>query len=72
MQHPQTISDFKAVSLNVMHSSTQVTDEFYSVLSVAELQNRIQNLGNQPGQEESQEELFKEFEAFLRWKKGQN
>jgi hypothetical protein len=52
-----------------MHSSTQVTDEFYSVLSVAKLQNRTQNLGNEPEKAESQEDLFREFEAFQRWRK---
>jgi len=41
-------------------------------LTDKELQERIQNLGNQPGKEESQEELFQEFEAFLKWKRGQS
>ena len=67
-----TYADFKAVSLNVMHSSTQVTDEFYSVLSVAELQNRIQNLGNQPEQAGSEDELFSKFKAFLKWQESQS
>lgn len=29
----KTYSDYKAVSLNVMHSSIEITDQFYSVLN---------------------------------------
>jgi len=72
MQHSQTIADYKAVSMNVMHSNTKITDQYYSVLTDKELQKRIQNLGNQPKQAESQEDLFREFEAFLKWKKSQS
>jgi hypothetical protein len=42
------------------------------VLSDDELQNRIQNLGNQPEKAKCQEDLFREFEAFQRWKKSQS
>jgi len=55
-----------------MHSSTKITDQYYSVLTDKELRERIQNLGNQPEQEEKQEDLFREFQAFLEWKKEKN
>jgi integrase len=71
-ERARTYADFKAVSLNVMHSSTKITDQYYSVLTDKELRERIQNLGNQPEQEEKQEDLFREFQAFLEWKKEKN
>jgi site-specific recombinase XerC len=35
------MADFKAVSLNVMHSSVKTTDEFYSVLSDNDVRDKI-------------------------------
>ncbi len=72
MQHSQTIADYKAVSMNVMHSSMEITDEYYSVLNDSEQQNRIQNLSHQTKRTDNQEDLFREFEAFQRWKKSQS
>jgi integrase len=40
-----TIEDYKAVSLNVMHSSMEITDQFYSVLNDDQIHQRIHNLG---------------------------
>lgn len=42
----KNIADYKAVSLNALHSSIQVTDEFYSILRGDEVQNRIEALNN--------------------------
>ncbi len=42
----KTIEDFKAISMNVMHSSMEITDQFYSNLSKGEVEDRIKALGN--------------------------
>jgi len=65
--HSKTVADFKAVSMNVMHASMEITDEFYSNLNDGELENRIRFL-NKSGQnlEDSELELFRQF---LEWKK---
>ncbi len=41
------MADLKAISLNVMHSSMKITDEFYSNLNDGEVQKRINALGNE-------------------------
>lgn len=41
LAHSQNISDYKAVSMNAMHSSMEITDQFYSVLQDDEIKNRI-------------------------------
>jgi len=42
----KNIADYKAVSLNALHSSMKVTDEFYSVLQGDEIQKRIESLNS--------------------------
>jgi len=44
LQRSKDMADFKAVSLNVMHSSVKTTDEFYSVLSGNDVKDRISKL----------------------------
>lgn len=70
MSHTKTIEDYKAISLNVMHSSMEITNLFYSVLNDNQVKERIGSLGsnNQKSEIENKENLFKEFEAFLEWK----
>ena len=61
MSHAKTIEDYKAISLNVMHSSMEITDQFYSVLNESQVKERINLLGkieNNPN-EFSQEEILK-------------
>lgn len=41
MAHSQNIGQYKAVSMNAMHSSMKITDQFYSVLQDDELKNKI-------------------------------
>lgn len=41
LTHSQNISDYKAVSMNAMHSTMEITDQFYSVLRDDEVKNRI-------------------------------
>ncbi len=57
--------------MNVMHSSMEITDEYYSVLNDNELQNRIQSLGKQLEQASQEEKEFRQFQEFKRWQKQQ-
>jgi integrase len=43
LAHSKDHADYKAVSLNVMHSSIQVTDQFYSNIPDSEIENRIKS-----------------------------
>jgi hypothetical protein len=55
--------DFKAVSLNAMHSSVEITDQFYSVLNDSEVKNRIGVLGKKSGADiENEQDTIKLFE----------
>jgi len=67
--HAKTIKDFKAVSMNVMHSSMEITDEFYSVLNESELQNRIRSL-DRPNISDSDADSVHLFQEFLNWRKS--
>lgn len=63
LAHSTSFTDFKAVSLNVMHSNTESTDQFYSVLNDSEVKDRIGALGKNGGvdQGNTKEKLIKEF-----------
>jgi hypothetical protein len=67
--HAKTIEDFKAVSMNAMHSRMKITDAFYSNLKSDEIQERIGSLGkgNQQGGNAEVVDVLKEF---LVWKKS--
>jgi hypothetical protein len=67
--HAKTIVDLKAVSMNAMHSSMKITDAFYSNLSDAEMQGRIDSLGKDNPQSSANDELLALFREFLAWKK---
>jgi len=45
LKRAQDVSDFKAVRMNLMHSSLGVTDSVCAVLSNQDVQKRIANLG---------------------------
>jgi integrase len=47
LAHSKTHADFKAVSLNVMHSNIQITDQFYSNIPESEIKDRISAFGKQ-------------------------
>jgi integrase len=49
LQHAQTMADYKAVSLNLMHNDIKVTDSIYAPILSDEVKNRIDGLVNQPG-----------------------
>lgn len=73
MSLSKTIEDYKAVSLNVMHSSMEITDQFYSVLNDDQVRNRINQLGSSglPSTAENPDlsNLLKEFFAFVQSQK---
>lgn len=48
LQHAQTMADYKAVSMNLMHEDIKITDEIYAPILSHEVQLRISRLGNQP------------------------
>lgn len=66
----ETVADFKAVSLNVMHESMDIIDEIYSRLDSKEVSERIGRLGKEKvNTVDSEQELFKKFQEFLEWRK---
>lgn len=73
MQNAKTIADYKAISMNVMHSSMDITDEVYSQLGDDEIKNRIGGLNlinvNSTKNKEDEYLLFKEF---LAWRESKN
>ena len=49
-ERSKTFADYKAVSQNVMHSSTKITEQTYSNLNDGEVQKRVTKLtgNNEP------------------------
>lgn len=64
-----TLADFKAVSLNAMHSSTKTTDEYYSNIDDQEVKNRITALGDNGNSKDDGQKELEQFREFLAWKK---
>ena len=48
LQHAQTMADYKAVSMNLMHNDIRVTDGIHAPLAGNEVQRRIAGLTGQP------------------------
>jgi hypothetical protein len=69
LEHAVTIEDYKAISMNLMHSSMEITDQYYSNISDSTIQSRIDQLG-QGGEikAESENKIFQELEEFLKRK----
>ena len=44
--HAQTMADYKAVSMNLMHESIEITDSIYAPLVSSDVQDRIHGLTN--------------------------
>ena len=44
LQHPSTMADYKAVSMNLMHEDIRTTDGIYAVLVTDEVKTRIAGL----------------------------
>jgi hypothetical protein len=67
MEHSKDIQAHKAVSMNAMHSSMTITDEFYSNLNDSEVQNRIGSLSKSERNKDRKEDI-ELFEQFLAWR----
>jgi integrase len=70
--HSRTQEDYKAVSQNVMHSTTGITDQFYSNMDDEEKKKKIDSMFENKTINEitSKEYIF--FLEFLEWKKSVN
>jgi hypothetical protein len=70
LERSNTIADYKAVSLNVMHASMEITDEFYSNLDDVEIQKRISGLSNGEKKSNLDNEMMALLDEFFDWKKN--
>lgn len=69
MKRAKTIADYKAVSMNVMHSSMDITDETYSNLDEQEIKSRIEQLGQKTGKVANEsDDVLALFQEFLEWR----
>lgn len=65
------MAQFKAVSENVMHSSTSITDKHYSRVEGNDLNSRIQKLGHEIGEISNKDEALLAIEEILKNLKNQ-
>jgi hypothetical protein len=73
MAQARSIAGYKAINMNVMYSSMEITDEFYSNLIDGEIQNRIGSLGKSDQQTvNNDQDDFRQFQEFLEWQKSHN
>lgn len=56
LKNAKDIGDLKAVSQNLMHSSLNITDGIYGMLSDDNIKQRIDNIGKIPNGESDQSE----------------
>ncbi|OGN81238.1 MAG: hypothetical protein A2X24_12935 [Chloroflexi bacterium GWB2_54_36] len=68
--HSRTQEDYKAVSQNVMHSTTGITDQFYSNIDDNEKRNRIDSMFGNPEFDQNFSAEYREFLEFQAWKKN--
>ena len=68
--HSKTQEDYKAISQNVMHSTTGITDQFYSNINDEEKKNRIDSMFINNISDEKLNQEYKEFLEFVAWKKA--
>lgn len=68
--HSRTQEDYKAVSQNVMHSTTGVTDQFYSNMDDHEKRNRIDSMFGSKEIDQTVSAEYREFLEFQAWKKN--
>jgi hypothetical protein len=69
LDRAKDIADFKAISMNALHSSMEITDEFYSNLNDGEVKNRIGSLGKENPINDDNQEIVELFKRFLIWNK---
>jgi integrase len=68
LDRAKSVPDLKAASMNAMHSSMEITDQFYSVLRDEELKNRISALSksNNPNDQQSLVKLLEDLLANIK------
>jgi integrase len=66
--HSRTQEDYKAVSQNVMHSTTGITDQFYSNMNDDAKKSRIDSMFENHVSGENLSDEYKDFLEFLSWK----
>lgn len=71
MENAKELDQFKAVSMNVMHSSMRITEEIYSRLHDDTVKRNIDALGDRGRVGEEEETAFELFQEFLKWRKKQ-
>lgn len=64
----KSIADYKAISLNVLHSSMEITNQTYSNINDGEVQNRISSLGKDNQSDRDNQEIIDLFKEFVTWK----
>jgi len=68
--HSKTQEDYKAISQNVMHSTTGITDQFYSNVDDDMKKNLIDSMFVNGDSQENIDKDFEKFQQFLEWKRG--
>jgi hypothetical protein len=69
MQYAQNYGDVKALSMNLMHSNTGITDGIYAVLSDKDTHERISGFGESGGNvrgKEGKQELIAKVRDLLK------
>jgi hypothetical protein len=55
--------------MNVLHSSMEITDQFYSNLNESDIKSRIDALEHTDGGTDAEGEQLKDYREFLEWQK---
>jgi integrase len=72
LTHSESLAYFKAVSMNVMHSSVKITDAVYIKLSDSDIRSRIATVRREEvPPSDDLEETFELFQEFFDWRKAQ-
>jgi len=71
VEHAKDRGDIKAISLNVMHDDTIITDKVYSRLRTETVQSRINGLSEKPTEDVQSKDDFALLQEFISWKKSQ-
>ena len=71
LSQSKTVADYKAVSMNVMHESMDITDEIYSRLGEQEVRERIDNFGKIANDQGNKpEDTFTLLQEFMEWRRS--
>jgi len=71
LMHSKDRAQFKAISENVMHSNTRITDEIYSSLKETEIKSRILSMGDENGSGANTQQVIEVLETLLENLKSQ-